>query len=146
MIGAMTPGPSVVRAPAPHRAVAAVGSVVVGYFVARLLLHVTALPPEVAYGVCLAIALYLAYRAWQARIDLTPETARVHNTLATTKVHRHDIRRVREDGSIEWHQGAARATRLPSEALRCPWWAFGQGARDYRHNRERLRSWHRVAR
>lgn len=142
----MTPDPSVVRAPAVHRAAAALGSVLVGYFVARLLVRVTALPAEVAYGVCLALALYVAYRAWQARIDLTPDGVRVYNTLATTKMHRHDIRRVREDGSIEWHQGAARATRLPAEALRCPWWAFGQGAPSYRLNRELLRSWHRVAR
>ncbi len=146
MIGAMNPDASVVRAPVVHRAVAAVASVVVGYFVARLVIRLTPLAPEIAYGVCLALALYVAFRAWRARIDLTPETARVHNTLASARVHRHDIRRVRDDGRIEWHQGAARATRLPSEALRCPWWAFGQGSHSYQLNRERMRSWHRVAR
>lgn len=146
MIRAMNPATSVVRAPAAHRALAAASSVVVGYFVARLFLRLTPVAPEIAYGVCLAVAVYLAFRAWRARIDLTPETARVHNTLASARVHRHDIRRVRDDGSIEWHQGAARATRLPAEALRCPWWTFGHGSYDYELNRERLRSWHRVAR
>jgi hypothetical protein len=135
-----------VRAPAAHRAAAAVASPVVGYFVARLLVHTTPLPRAVAYGACLALALYVAHRAWRARIELSPERAHVHNTLATTRVHRHDIRRIRDDGRIEWHAGATRATRLPSEALRCPWWTFGQGASAYLLNREQLRSWHRVAR
>ncbi|MDN5796022.1 MAG: hypothetical protein L0H79_09770 [Intrasporangium sp.] len=142
----MDPAVAVVRAPAGHRAVAAVASIVVGYFVARLILRVTPLAPELTYGVCLAVAVYVAYRAWQARIELTPETARVHNTLATSAMPRHDLSGVRDDGRIEWHAGATRPVRLPSEALRCPWWTFGHGASSYGLNRERIRSWHRVAR
>ncbi len=135
-----------VRAPAAHRAAAAVASPVIGYFVARLVLHATPIPPSIVYGVCLATALYLAYRAWHARIELRPESARVHNTIASTQMHRHDIRRIRDDGRTEWHAGPTRSTRLPSESLRCPWWAFGQGAAAYGLNREHLRSWHRVGR
>ncbi|WP_347353612.1 hypothetical protein [Intrasporangium sp.] len=137
---------AVVRAPAAHRAVAAATNIVVGYFVARLVLRLTPLSPEVTYGGCLALATLLAFRAWQSRIELTSAAAKVHNLLASTTVRRADLHRVREDGRIEWHAGAARPARLSAEALRCPWWAFGHVTHDYALNRERVRRWHRVAR
>jgi hypothetical protein len=129
------------RAPAAHRAVAAVASPVIGYFVARLLLRFTPLPDPVAYAVCLALGVWLGWRAWSARIVLDGHRARVHNALVNKSVHRHDIRRVDDRGRIEWHSGAPRPVRLPVEALRRPWWTLGHGEAQYARNRDAVRDW-----
>ncbi len=129
------------RAPAAHRAVAAVASPVIGYFVARLVLHFVSLPEALAYAVCLALAAWLGWRAWSARVVLEEHSAKVHNALASKTVHRHDIRRVDDRGRIVWHSGAPRPVRLPAEALRRPWWTLGLGESRYAGNRERVRRW-----
>jgi hypothetical protein len=132
------------RAPAAHRAVAALASPVIGYFVARLLLLNTALPETPTYAVCVALGAWLGWRAWSARVVLEPHRARVYNALATKTVHRHDIRRVDDRGRIEWHSGAPRPVRLPAEALRRPWWTLGLGESRYARNREEARDWLRT--
>lgn len=129
------------RAPAAHRAVAAVASPVIGYFVARLVLRLVSLPETITYAVCLALGAWLGWRAWSARLDLDQHRARVHNALATKTVHRHDIRRVDDRGRIVWHSGAPRPVRLPAEALHRPWWALGLGEARYASNREQVRHW-----
>lgn len=129
------------RAPAAHRAVAGLISPVIGYYVARLVLRLTPLPDAPVYAVCLALGVWLGWRAWSARVELGPHRARVYNALASKSVHRHDIRRVDDRGRIEWHTGALRTVRLPAEALRGPWWAFGQGRSRYGANREQVRQW-----
>ncbi len=130
-----------VRAPAALRAVAALASPVIGYFVARLLLRVAPLPETVTYAVCLAVGVVLGWRAWSARVVLDEHAASVHNALVTRTVHRHDIRRVDDRGRIEWHSGAPRPVRLPAEALRRPWWTLGVGESRYAGNREQVRRW-----
>ena len=96
-------GDSRLRAPAAHRAVAALACPVVGYFVARLLVRlVPSLPAPITYAVCLALAVALGWRAWSARIDLGTKSLRVHNTLVTTTVDRRDVRRVSSSGRLEW--------------------------------------------
>ena len=132
------------RAPAAHRAVAAVASPVIGYFVARLLVQYTALPELATYAVCVALGAWLGWRAWSARVVLEPHRARVYNALATKTVHRHDIRRVDDRGRIEWHSGAPRPVRLPAEALRRPWWTLGHGESRYAGNRDEVREWLRT--
>jgi hypothetical protein len=134
------------RAPAAHRAVAAVASPVIGYFVARLLLRLADLPPAAVYGACLALAGLLGYRAWAARLELHEDSLRVHNTLLSQSVARADIRRVNEAGAIEWHASTGRSTRAPVEGLHRPWWTLGAGEATYRTNREEVRSWLRAAR
>ena len=129
------------RAPTALRAVTALASPVLAYFVARLILRYTAVPDAVAYAVCLAVGVGLGWRAWSARVVLDEHAAHVHNALATKTVHRHDIRRVDDRGRIHWHSGAPRTVRLPVEALRRPWWTLGLGERRYAANRERVREW-----
>lgn len=146
MIGRMRHADRTLRGPAAHRVVAAVASPVIGYFVARLVLRLADLPPAAVYGLCVAVGVLLGYRAWSARVELTDDTIRVHNTLLTQSVARTDIRRVNEVGAIEWHASAGRSTRAPVEVLHRPWWALGSGERTYRTNREELRSWLRAAR
>ena len=139
-------GRSRLRAPAGHRAIAALACPVVGYFVARLLLRfVPALPATVTYAVCLAVALVLGWRAWSARIDLGTKTLKLHNTLLTRTIERQDVKRVSDKGRIEWLAGERRAVRLPSEALHGPWWTLGTGRESYALNRERLASWQRTS-
>ena len=134
------------RAPAVHRAIAALACPVVGYFVARLLLRfVPALPDVATYAGCLAVALVLAVRAWSARIDLGTKTLKMHNTLVTRTLERQDVKRVSDSGRIEWLAGERRAVRLPSEALHGPWWTFRTGRDRYALNRERLASWQRTS-
>jgi hypothetical protein len=134
------------RAPAFHRAIAALACPVVGYFVARLLVRfVPALPSRVTYAVCLGVALLLAVRAWSARIDLGTKTLKLRNTLVTRTIERQDIKRVSDRGRIEWLAGQRRPVRLPSEALHGPWWTFGTGRHAYALNRERLASWQRTS-
>ena len=139
----MVPVDHTLRAPAGHRAVAAITSPVLGYFVARLVLHWTGLPARLTYAGCLAIALVLAWRAWSARVDLGPDRLRIVNTLASTSLPRARVRRVNDRGRVESHNPGSRALRLPAEALRRLWWVLG-AARDYELNRERVRSWLRV--
>lgn len=146
MIGPMRQADRTLRAPAAHRAVAAVLSPVIGYFVARLLLRLTDLPAAAVYGVCLVVAAFLGYRAWAARLELHDDTLRVHNTLLSQSVARADIRRVNEAGAIEWHASTGRSTRAPAEVLHRPWWTLGSGEATYRTNREEVRSWLRAAR
>jgi hypothetical protein len=139
-------GGSRLRAPAVHRAVAALACPVVGYFVARLLVRLApSLPAPTTYAVCLALAFGLGWRAWSARIDLGRKSLRVHNTLATTTIDRRDVRRVSSSGRLEWRRGQGRPVRLPSEALRGPWWTFGTGRAAYAFNRQRLESWTRLS-
>ncbi|GAA6524666.1 hypothetical protein [Intrasporangium sp. DVR] len=133
------------RAPAVHRAVAALASPVIGYFVARLLLELLTLPERPVYAVCLVVAVLLGYRAWAARIELEDESMRIHNTLVSSTIGRSDVRRVPESGRIEWHHGRTRPTRSPAESLRAPWWTLGTASRTYARNREELRSWVRTA-
>jgi hypothetical protein len=146
MIGPMRHANRTLRAPAVHRAVAALVSPVVGYFVARLLLELVDLPELPVYAVCLVVAVLLGYRAWAARIDLSDDAMRVHNTLVTQKIGRESVHRVAETGRIEWHTGRNRPTRSPAESLRAPWWTLGTAATTYARNREELRSWVRTAR
>ncbi len=129
------------RAPAAHRAVAAAASPVLGYFVARLALRLTTLPEIVTYAVCVALGVWLGWRAWSARVVLGEHTAQVHNALLSKTIHRHDIRRVDDRGRIEWHSGAPRPVRLPAEALRRPWWTLGLGEARYADNRDEVRRW-----
>ncbi|MGW5238869.1 hypothetical protein ACWEOW_08050 [Monashia sp. NPDC004114] len=139
-------GRSRLRAPALHRAIAALACPVVGYFVARLLLrYVHTLPVTPTYAVCLGVALVLAVRAWRARIDLGTKTLKVHNTLITRRLERQDVKRVSDTGRIEWLAGQRRPMRLPSEALHGPWWTFGTGRASYASNRARLASWQRTS-
>jgi hypothetical protein len=139
-------GGSRLRAPTGHRAVAALASPAIGYFVARLLVRlVPSLPATMTYAVCLALALALAWRAWSARIDLGTKRLRVHNTLMTTTIDRRDVRRVSSSGRLEWRHGAGRPVRLPSEALRGGWWTLGTGRSAYAFNRQRLESWIRLS-
>ncbi|ADU48898.1 hypothetical protein Intca_2391 [Intrasporangium calvum DSM 43043] len=145
MIGPMRQPNRTLRAPSPHRAVAALASPVIGYFVARLLLELFVLPELPVYVACLAVAVVLGYRAWTARIDLRDDSLRVHNTLVSTTVAREHVRRVAENGRIEWQAGRSRATRSPAETLRAPWWTVRTGASTYARNREELRSWVRTA-
>ena len=136
MIGRMRHGPRTLRAPAGHRVVAALASPVVGYFVARLVLELASLPEVPVYAVCLTVAAALAYRAWTARIDLRDNDAmRVHNTLVSQSISRHDVHRVTDRGRIEWRRGRDRPMRSLSETLRSPWWAFGTAATTYARNR-----------
>ncbi|MGO4598119.1 hypothetical protein [Terrabacter sp. 2RAF25] len=140
-------GRSRLRAPAAHRAVSALASPVIGYFVARLVLHLLpGVPSAAVYAVCLALALALGWRAWSARIELGPTSLRVHNTLASTTAARRDVRRVSAGGRLEWNRGGGRPVRLPSEALRGAWWTLGTGRAAYVLNRQRLESWARVGR
>jgi len=139
-------GLSRLRAPAAHRLVAALACPVVGYFVARLLLRfVPALPDAPTYAACLAVALVLAVRAWTARVDLGTKTLKVHNTLVTRTLERQHVKRVADNGRIEWLAGERRAMRLPSEALHGPWWTLGTGRGRYAANRARLESWQRTS-
>ncbi|WP_256792574.1 hypothetical protein [Terrabacter sp. Ter38] len=139
-------GGSRLRAPAAHRAVAALACPVIGYFVARLLVRlVPSLPATIAYAVCVALALALGWRAWSARIDLGTKSLRVHNTLATTTIDRRHVRRVTSRGRLEWRRGQGRPVRLPSEALRGAWWTVGTGRSAYAFNRQRLESWIRLS-
>jgi len=134
------------RAPAAHRAVSALACPVIGYFVAQLLLHFfPAVPSMAAYALCVALTVALGWRAWSARIDLGTSSLRVHNTLASTTVDRRDVRRVSAGGRVEWGRGDDRPVRLPSEALRGPWWTLGTGRAAYALNRERVESWARLA-
>ena len=70
----------------------------------------------------------------------------MHNLLASTTVPAGAVRRVSELGRVEWRRGDHRALRLPSEALRGPWWTFGSGADTYALNREQVRNWLRAGR
>ena len=138
-------GRSCLRAPAGHRAVSALACPVIGYFVARLAVRLApSTPTAVTYAVCLALAVALGWRAWSARVDLGTSSLRVHNTLATTRLARRDVRRVSASGRIEWRRDDGRPVRLPSEALRGAWWTFGTGRAAYAFNRERLKSWTRL--
>jgi hypothetical protein len=129
------------RAPAVHRGIAAVANPVVAYFVARLALRLLpALPTLPTYAVCLLLGIAVGWRAWTARIDLGTRTMRVHNTLATTRVERRNVKRIAESGRVEWRPGTERAMRLPAEALRGPWWTLGTGRTAYALNREQARS------
>lgn len=140
-------GGSRLRAPAAHRAVSALASPVIGYFVARLVLHfLGGVPSAAVYAVCVALALALGWRAWSARIELGTTSLRVHNTLASTTVERRDVRRVSSGGRLEWNRGGRRPVRLPSEALRGAWWTLGTGRAAYALNRQRLESWARLGR
>lgn len=134
--------PSALRAPAAHRVIAAVSSPVLAFFVARLVLRYTALPATPTYAVCLLVGLVLAWRAWSARVELTPDAVRLVNTLATTSVPRADVRRVSDRGRVEsGAAGSRRTTQLPAEALHQPWWVFGQGRETYGSHREQVRAW-----
>jgi hypothetical protein len=139
-------GGSTLRAPTAHRVVTALACPVIAYFVARLLVRfVPAVPEVAAYVACLALGLFLAVRAWRARVELGPDALRVHNMLSSTSVERGIVRRVSSTGRIEFRRGSERLTRLPCEALQGPWWSFGSGGRRYVANRERLSSWTRVS-
>ncbi|MFD1052976.1 hypothetical protein [Terrabacter terrigena] len=140
-------GGSRLRAPAAHRALSALACPVIGYFVARLVLHYLPRGPVTAvYAVCLTLAVALGWRAWSARIELGAQSLRVHNTLASTTVERSHVRRVSSGGRLEWTPGDGRPVRLPSEALRGAWWTLGTGRAAYALNRERLESWARLSR
>jgi hypothetical protein len=133
------------RAPAVHRAVAAVTNPVVAYLVARLVLRIVpALPTLLTYAVCILLGVAVGWRAWTARIHLGTRTMLVHNTLATTRVERRNVKRIAESGRVEWRPGTERAMRLPAEALRGPWWTLGTGRTAYALNREQARSWLRT--
>jgi hypothetical protein len=133
------------RAPARHRAVAALANPVIAYLVARLLLRLLpALPTLPTYAVCVLIGIAVGWRAWTARIDLGSGAILVHNTLATTRVERRGIKRIAESGRVEWRPGSERAMRLPAEALHGPWWTLGTGRTAYALNREQARSWLRA--
>lgn len=135
-----------VRAPAAHRAVAALVSPVVGYFVARLVIRLTGLPEVPAYAVCLALALVLAVRTWQARVDLAGTDLRIHNTLVSSTMPCAKVHRVVESGRIEWRgRRPNQFNRAPAEALHRPWWTLGSGSATYARNREEVRSWLRAA-
>ncbi|MEO7751775.1 MAG: hypothetical protein ABIS35_00025 [Terracoccus sp.] len=148
----MTPADRTVRAPTAHRAISAVTAPLLGLLIARLLLRFTPAPTLLTYAVCLAIGLLLAVRAWRVRVDGSGGSdasgggLRVHNLLASTTVPAGTVRRVSDLGRVEWRRGDHRALRLPSEALRGPWWTFGSGADTYARNREQVRSWLRAAR
>ncbi|MDN5790809.1 MAG: hypothetical protein L0H25_08075 [Micrococcales bacterium] len=134
-----------VRAPAVHRAVAGLASPVIGYFVARLILHWTTLPAPVTYAVCLATSLALAWRAWSARVVLGEDDLTIVNTLASTSIARAQVRRITDAGRIEPRSDNGRpASRLLVEALRPPWWTLRTGRHQYSLNREQIRSWLRV--
>lgn len=137
--------PSVLRAPALHRATAALACPVVGYFVARLLLRFTGLPRSVTYAVCLVVGLSIGYRAWVSRVELRPDSLRVHNSLGTSTLTREKVHRVSDRGRVETRDSASRRpAHLPADALHDPWWAFGRGRVTYCVNREQVRSWTRV--
>jgi hypothetical protein len=139
-------GDSRLRAPAGHRALSALASPVIGYFVARLLVRVLpALPATPTYAVCLALAVALGWRAWSARIELGTTSLRVHNTLVTTTIDRRHVHRVSTSGRVEWRSDDGRPVRLPAEALRGAWWTFGTGRTAYTFNRDRLESWARLS-
>ena len=139
-------GATTLRAPVGHRLVSAVACPVVGYLIARLLVRFIPELPEVqTYAVALAVALLVAVRAWRSRIELRDRNVRVRNTLATTTIDRRHVQRVSAKGRVEWRRGGGRRTRLPSEALRGPWWALGTGRKRYVANRERLASWVRTS-
>ncbi len=145
MIGRMSLAEQTVRAPAAHRAIAAAASPVIGYFVARLILHWTSLSAPIVYAVCLAIAFVLAWRAWSARVVLDEQDLTVVNTLASMSCAHSQVRRITDAGRIETRSGeGGRGARIPAEALRQPWWTFGAGRRAYDLNREQIRSWLRV--
>jgi hypothetical protein len=133
------------RAPAAHRAIAALANPVVAYLVGRLVLRlVPALPALPTYAVCLLVGVAVGWRAWTARIDLGTRSMLVHNTLATTRVERRNVKRIAESGRVEWRPGTERAMRLPAEALHGPWWTLGTGRTAYALNREKARSWLRT--
>lgn len=144
----MGPAHRTLRAPAGHRAVAALASPVVGYFVARLLLVLAAWPEAPVYAVSLAVAALLGYRTWTARIDLRDRAMRVHNTLVSLTIPLDSVRRVTETGRVEWHprRGNQRPTRSLAETLRSPWWTLGTARTTYARNQEEVRSWVRAAR
>ena len=144
MIDAMS-APTVLRAPVAHRVAAAMACPVVAYFVARLLLRLTGLPPWGTYGVCLALGVLIGYRALSARVELRPATIRVLNSLASSTSSRETVRRVSDSGRIESRDvGSRRTTHLPADALHQPWWAFGNGRATYSVNREQVRGWLRL--
>lgn len=136
----MEPAEHPLRAPAGHRAAAALACPVVGYFVARLVLHWTNLPAALTYAGCLLIALVLAWRAWSTRLVIGADALQIVNTLATTSVARSEVRRITDTGRVVSVSRGSRAVRLPVEALHQPWWAPGAG-RDYELNRNRVRGW-----
>ncbi|WP_254666424.1 hypothetical protein [Humibacillus sp. DSM 29435] len=138
--------PQALRAPVPHRVVAATACPVVAYFVARLLLRLTGLPSGVTYAVCLAVGVLVGYRALATRVELAPDAIRVHNSLASSTISRATVRRVNDSGRIECRDaGSPRTSHLPADALHQPWWAFGSGKATYAVNQEQVRSWIRVA-
>lgn len=145
MIRTMSVAEQTLRAPAAHRAAAGLASPVIGYFVARLVLHWTSFPAPITYAVCLAISLALAWRAWSARVVVGEDDLTIVNTLASTSIARAQIRHITGAGRIESRSDDGRpASRLPAEALRHPWWTLRTGRRQYTLNREQLRSWLRV--
>lgn len=144
MIGPMRHANRTLRAPALHRAVAALASPVVGYFVARLILELATLPEIPVYAACLALAVLLGYRAWAARVELREGSLRVHNTLVSTTVAREHVRRVPENGRVEWQDDRRRPSRTLAETLRAPWWTMRTSASTYARNREEVRSWVRT--
>jgi hypothetical protein len=142
----MSTGGTTLRAPAGHRAAAAIASPFIGYFVARLVLRLLPGSPTAAvYAVCPAVAVGLGWRAWSARVELGHSSLRVHNTLASTTIARRDVRRVSSGGRLEWARGDGRPVRLPCEALRGAWWTLGTGRAAYAFNRDRLESWARLS-
>ncbi len=144
MIGAMS-APQALRAPVLHRVVAAAVCPVVAYFVARLLLRLTGLPSGATYAVCLAVGVFIGYRAVATRVELAPDAIRVHNSLASSTISRATVRRVSDRGRIESRDARSpRTTHVPADALHQPWWSFGTGNATYAVNREQVRSWIRV--
>ena len=141
----MSPAERTVRAPAAHRAISTTASPLLGFLIARLVLHFTPAPAALTYAVCLALGLLLAVRAWRVRLDRSDAGLRVHNTLASTTVPPGAVRRVTDQGRVEWRRGDHRALRLPAEALHGPWWTFGSAADTYALNREQVRSWLRAS-
>lgn len=144
MIGAMSAS-TILRAPIPHRATAAVACPVVAYFVARLLLRLTGLPTGATVAVCLVVGVLIGYRAWSTRLELATDAVRVHNSLASSTLRRDTVRRVSDRGRIEARGAESpRATQLPADTLHQPWWAFGTGNATYAVNREQVRGWIRT--
>lgn len=151
MIGpmsAMRHADRTLRAPAGHRAIAALASPVVGYFVARLVLVLSTLPELPVYTACLTLATLLGLRTWTARIHLGDTSMRVHNSLVTVTIPRDSVRRVTETGRVEWYQRRRnqRPSRSLAESLRAPWWTLGIARTTYARNQEEVRSWVRTGR
>lgn len=98
------------------------------FFVARVVLRLTALPSGLTYAVSRTIGVLVGYRAWSTRVCLRPGALRIHHAPLTTTVPIDTIGRGTDHGRVETRRPTVpRTTALPADALPQPWWVFGRG-------------------